>query len=341
MKIKKFNDISQINKCNLPDDEIIIKNFEKAYFLINLDSYKNIMVSISGGSDSDIVLDICYRCDKDNKCRYVWFDTGLEYQATKDHLKFLEDKYSIRIEKEKAIKPIPLSCKEYGQPFLSKFVDECMSQLQKHGFKWENGTYENLVKKYPNCKSALHWWTNTNETTKYGYSYFNINYNKYLKEFILENPPWFKISNKCCDYAKKNVSKQYVKNNNIDMVITGIRKSEGGVRSGKYNTCFIDRWDYVMYMPVFWYKNDTKRKYMEYFDIQNSDCYTKYGFSRTGCACCPYAYFGSLKHELKVTKKYEPNLHKAVCSVFHDSYIYTKKFDKFRMEMKEKEKQNK
>ena len=37
------------------------------------------------------MLDIVWRCDKDNKVDYVWFDTGLEYQATKDHLKYLEN----------------------------------------------------------------------------------------------------------------------------------------------------------------------------------------------------------------------------------------------------------
>lgn len=34
-------------------------------------------------------------------------------------------------------------------------------------------------------------------------SMFNISYNKYLKEFIIQNPPDFRISKKCCTYAKK------------------------------------------------------------------------------------------------------------------------------------------
>lgn len=52
------------------------------------------------------MLDLISKIDKDRKVRYIWFDTGLEYQATKDHLKYLEEKYHIEIERIKAIKPI-------------------------------------------------------------------------------------------------------------------------------------------------------------------------------------------------------------------------------------------
>ena len=42
-------------------------------------------------------MDICWLCDSEGKVSYIWCDTGLEYQATKDHLKYLEDKYKIEI----------------------------------------------------------------------------------------------------------------------------------------------------------------------------------------------------------------------------------------------------
>ena len=100
-----------------PRNQIIGDNLVRAWSKINSPKYKKIVCSISGGSDSDVMLDIVWRCDKDNKVDYVWFDTGLEYQATKEHLKYLENKYDIKIKPYKAIKPIPLSCKQYGQPF--------------------------------------------------------------------------------------------------------------------------------------------------------------------------------------------------------------------------------
>lgn len=57
-----------------------------------LNNYDNIAVAISGGSDSDIMLDIIERLRSGKYIRYVWFDTGLEYQATKNHLDYLEKK---------------------------------------------------------------------------------------------------------------------------------------------------------------------------------------------------------------------------------------------------------
>lgn len=48
------------------------------------------LCSISGGSDSDIVLDVIHNVDEKKKVRYFWIDTGLEYRATKEHLDDLE-----------------------------------------------------------------------------------------------------------------------------------------------------------------------------------------------------------------------------------------------------------
>ena len=66
-----------------PKDSIIGDNLIRAWAKINSPLYSKIVCTISGGADSDIVLDICTKCDKDNKIDYVWFDTGLEYQAPK------------------------------------------------------------------------------------------------------------------------------------------------------------------------------------------------------------------------------------------------------------------
>lgn len=46
------------------------------------------MVSISGGADSDMMLDMLMALDPAknypfNEMHYVWFDTGIEYTATK------------------------------------------------------------------------------------------------------------------------------------------------------------------------------------------------------------------------------------------------------------------
>lgn len=82
---------------NCPKNQTIGDNLIRAWSKINSDKYEKIVCAISGGWDSDIVLDICKKCDKDNKIEYVWFDTGLEYQATKDHLKFLKISMVLRL----------------------------------------------------------------------------------------------------------------------------------------------------------------------------------------------------------------------------------------------------
>lgn len=84
-----------------------------------LKQYKKVFCSISGGSDSDILIDLCQKFDEADKITYAFFDTGIEFQATKDHISFLEDKYGVCIERVKATKPVPICCKEYGQPFIS------------------------------------------------------------------------------------------------------------------------------------------------------------------------------------------------------------------------------
>lgn len=227
--MKKANSIEELI-ADCPVNDVIGDNLIRAYSIINSPKYHSIVCSVSGGSDSDDMLDIVWRCDKDNKVVYVWFDTGLEYQATKEHLTYLEEKYGIEIYPYKAIKPIPLSCKEYGEPFLSKRASNFIHRLQLHDFQWEDEDFDTLYKKYPRCKSALEWWCNTKKSARMG-----ISWNKWLKEFIMAYPPDFAISDRCCEYAKKKVGHNIVDKgipgyDKFDLLIIGIRRSEGGER---------------------------------------------------------------------------------------------------------------
>lgn len=357
----------------MPKNETIVNNILIAWSKINSPMYQNICCSVSGGSDSDLLVDICVRCDVHHKVRYVWFDTGLEYQATKDHLDFLEKKYGIVVERYKAIKPIPLSCKEYGQPFVSKQVSEFIFRLQKYGFQWEDEDFITLLNRYckiasadkateldlklqrgktirhwakingtwySGCVSALAWWCNEkcSEDKK---SQFNISRNTYLKEFLMENPPKdIKISNKCCKYAKKDVSHALIKKMGFDLMIVGVRKAEGGARATAYKNCFTHHEDKCdEYRPIFFYSNTDKVEYNHHCGIVNSGCYTKYGLCRTGCVGCPYGR--NLKEELDACKDNEPKLYTAVTNVFADSYEYTKQYREFQKAEKKKKKGSK
>lgn len=323
----------EITKHNL----IISDAITKADSVINNSKYNKIMCSISGGSDSDIMLDIIYSVDIDKKVDYVWFDTGLEYKATKNHLFYLEYKYGIKIQRERAIKPIPISVKEYGQPFLSKYVSTHIERLQKVGFNWQDEPFEVLMELYPHSIGSLKWWCNKNKETfllknPSDPSKFDINRYKYLKQFLISNPPSFKISSKCCEWAKKKPSIEYVKKNDLDLTIIGVRKNEGGIRSSAYKNCYSIKENGVdQYRPLFWFTNSDKEEYEKLFNIKHSDCYCRYGYKRTGCVCCPYG--SSLNYELDVIRIEEPYLYMAATTIFKDSYEYTKKYRKFVKDM--------
>ena len=329
MELKKILDLCHNNL-------IIFDTFVKADQVINSDKYNKIFCSISGGSDSDIMLDILTKIDYNKKITYVWFNTGIEFQATKNHLNYLEERYNIEIVREKAIKPIPLSNRIYGEPFLSKQVSEMIQRAQKNNFKFEDKPFEQLIKEYPKCKTVIMWWCNKWGENKDTGSRYDIAHNKYLKEFLIANPPTFAIANKCCTYAKKNVAKNFIKTHNFDLNIFGVRKAEGGVRSGAYKNCFSKgaKNKVDSYRPLWWFSNDDKKEYEKIFNIKHSDCYEKYGMLRTGCAGCPFN--SKFDDEKRIIDTYEPKLSKAVSKIFKESYEYTRAYRAFAFTQQQK-----
>ena len=334
--------------------------------------HSNIMVSISGGADSDVMLDLIVRVAKDenislDKFHFVFFNTGIEYSATLEHLDFLEKKYGIKIERYRAITPVPVGCKKFGQPFLSKAVSENIDRLQKHNFKWEDKPCLDLLQEYceeiseesafdkngklkkgiskkiygkywKGCVASILWWCNEKEQKTNGStSSFNINYNSYLKEFIIANPPTFKISQKCCQGAKKDNAHKLLDELNADLNVVGVRKAEGGVRATAYKSCFDEgdyKHSYDNYRPIFWFSDQDKIEYCAFYGIEHSDCYTKYGLKRTGCVGCPFGK--DFEKELETAKQFEPKLYNAVCNIFKESYEYTRAYYEFKKQQKNK-----
>lgn len=290
---------------------------------------------MSGGADSDILIDLCERA-MPHFCHHVFIDTGIEYQTTKEHLDYLEQRYNIKIERVKAKVPVPLGNKKYGVPFLSKRISEMIYRLQSHGFQWEDDTYDNLIQKYPKCMSALKWWTNWDDSM-----WFGIMRNAWLKEYLIKNPPQFKISPKCCDGAKKYSASDYYKNNNIDMAILGIRKAEGGARGTAYKEqVFYNKHQNVnTILPILFFSDLDRKEYEEEFDIVHSKCYTMYGLERTGCCGCPYSK--EYQFEREVLRNYEPKLSKAVENMWREVYEYTDKYKEFQQVMNRKYKEKK
>ena len=327
-KAIKFTDLLDAAPANLTIQDSIGKCYQ------HMGSHDNAVVAISGGWDSDILLHLIIICGGKDKSTFVFFNTGLEYDATKRHIKYLEEKYGIEIKVLPPIKPIPLCVREYGVPFWSKRVSDYISRLQRHNFKWEHKPFDVLYKEYPNCKVALKWWCDAWPKGKDGQeSRFNISYTPWLKEFMLENPPGFKISAKCCTYAKKEPVKKFMKASNSDLNCTGVRKAEGGTRATGFSSCYTAALAGPdQYRPLFWFTDADKMEFDEHYGITHSDCYEVWGMKRTGCAGCPFGK--DFEGELALAEKYEPKFHKAMLNVFGASYDYTRRYLAFRKEMK-------
>lgn len=332
--VKKFGNLDEL-LGGIPKNEKILNAYIKLWNLLNRKGYKNILCSVSGGQDSDVMLDMCYRCDLSGKVHYVFFDTGIEYEATKRHLDELEKVYDITIERERALVPVPLAVKKYGVPFLSKDISEKIYWLQKHNFGFDDKTYIEHMQECTYPRYALGWFDNYNYG-KHERTIYMIDRLPYLREYMIEHKPNFLISSKCCSYAKKDTSKKYEKEHDIDLVMMGIRKAEGGQRASAYESCFYEQrasHKSALFMPIFWFKSEEVELYKNFFDLWCSDCYIVYGFKRTGCACCPYAG-KKVFEELEVIKKYEPKLYKAVTKIFGESYEYFKGYLDYKEERK-------
>lgn len=314
------------------DNQTIIDSIWKTCVVLEQYEPSKIRVSVSGGSDSDLVVDLVSKFDIYKEIKWAFFDTGLEYQATKRHIDFLEEKYQIKIERLKPDMPIPTAVKKYGQPFLTKFTSKMISALIKKEFQFEDLPFEELKSKYEGKRmnSYIKWWTD-----EYG-GRLSVEKHLGLKKFLMENPPDFKISDLCCDEAKKKVAKKANKIHGTELEVLGIRVAEGGVRSIAYKNCYLQRDGVSKFMPIYHYQERDKEEYCRTFGITHSDCYEVYGLERTGCAGCP---FGSQnEEELEKIKPYEPQIYKAAKCIFKDSYEYTKRYKAYKEKLKEQRK---
>ena len=162
-----------------------------------LRQHKRIAISVSGGSDSICILDMVELVkppDKYAEIRYLFFDTGLEYDASLRHITEVEQKCSVTVERIKSKKSIPAACREHGIPFISKDVSEMLNRLQRHGFDWHDLPDSATVDKYGRCKTALDWYFSRRLPSASGKSKFDICRYKLLREFIMAYPPDFNIS---------------------------------------------------------------------------------------------------------------------------------------------------
>ena len=315
--------------------------------MTRLRQHPHAICSYSGGSDSDIMIDLIEYAREIApslpKVDYVFFNTGLEMQATKDHVRAVAEKYHVEIQEVRAKVNIVTAVRKYGQPFVSKIMSEGLSEWQKKGVPLsvadeydqaedKHAKRMELKERYPKCESLLNFLCCCNgQGEPRPDIQLVINSSKYMRDFIAEHPPTFKISAKCCDYCKKqtahNIQKGY------EMIITGERREEGGIRSvpRQDNTtmCFSETASgQYRLRPLYYVTDADKAWYKEWRGIKYSDAYEVYGLTRTGCCGCPISY--KAVSDLEKIGVYEPNIVKASWNIFGDSYRYRQQYNEYK-----------
>lgn len=336
--------------ADLPSDE----KFQAILGIIGtrMKQHPNAICSYSGGSDSDILIDILERARHLfglAPITYCFFNTGLEMKATKDHVKEIAEKYGVTITEHRPKKNIVVASREYGQPFVSKIMSAAMECVQNKGLPFsikkeydeaedKAAKRQELRERYPNAEQGINFLCCCN---KNGEPRPNIqlviNSSEYMYEYMVANPPTFKMSAKCCDYCKKQVAHKVQKG--YEMIITGERRDEGGMRSvprsadANGTMCFYEQSDGAFRFRPLYYVSDTdKAWYKEYYGIRFSDAYEVYGLKRTGCCGCPIS--SRAVEDLKKIEPYEPNVVKAAWSIFGDSYRYRQGYNDFKQRMR-------
>ena len=329
--------------------------------ITRLKQHPNAICSYSGGADSDIMLDLIERARSIfpslPPVKYVFFNTGLEMKATKDHVKEVAQKYGVEIETIRPKVGIVQAVRKHGVPFISKIMSVGLSEWQKKEIPLsiadeydqaedKAAKRQELKERYPKCQSVINFLCCCNAAGEPRPNIqLVINSSKYMRDFIAEYPPDFQISAKCCDYCKKQPAHRAQKN--YDMVITGERRDEGGMRSvprseqwNETNTmCFAQTASgQYRLRPLYYVSDSDKQWYKEYYGIRYSDAYEVYGLTRTGCCGCPISY--KAVDDLEKIRPYEPNVVKAAWNIFGKSYTYRQKYNEYKANRMEEEKKS-
>ena len=322
-----------------------------------LREHPNAICSYSGGADSDVLLDLIERVRTIHSLppvKYAFFNTGLEMMATKRHVKEIAEKYGVEIVTYRPKVNIVNATRRYGVPFVSKIMSAGLNQWQKKNVPLtivdeynkaqdKAAKRKELKERYPNCESVINFLCCCNSAGEPRPNIqLVINSSKYMLDFIKESPPDFKISADCCTYCKKNLAHSVQKG--FDMIITGERRDEGGMRSvprqDNTSLCFTETsTGQFRLRPLYYVSDADKAWYKETHGLRYSDAYEVYGLTRTGCCGCPISY--KAIDDLEKIKPYEPNVVNAAWNIFGKSYLYRQEYNAYKAKRMKEEKRAK
>jgi 3'-phosphoadenosine 5'-phosphosulfate sulfotransferase (PAPS reductase)/FAD synthetase len=262
-----------------------IKSINEKYDLEN-----NAYLSFSGGKDSTILHYLLDLALPGNKIPRVFINTGIEYL---DIVKFVKDLASKddRFVIVNPSKNIKMLLEQHGYPFKSKEHSKKMGQYQR-GYRNrslieyrdgvridENG---NQVKPFLVCPKVL----------KY----------QFEEDFKIQ------LSESCCYYLKKKPASLWAKENKKSILLTGMRKAEGGQRTS-LNCIIVKNSKLQKFHPLIVVNDNFEDWFIDQHNIELCKLYNPpYNFKRTGCKGCPFSI--DLQNQLDVMKKILPNEYK-------------------------------
>lgn len=271
----------------------------------------NCVISFSGGKDSTVVAEL-YLIAKERgmvgNIPIVFADTQVEYDAIYDFVKwFSKNKQDVEYIKPRL--PFGKVLEKYGKPIISKSKSSTL-------MNWHNNIGEADFEEMGCFYKIIYGKTRTGKK----YNHFKIA----NKHFHITHPDnEIKIHNMCCKYVKKYPFEDYYIEHGTEGFITGIRTSEGGIRSLQYKSCtsvkHVKDREIVHKMPIFDWSDEVIEEFIEQYQVELSRAYTEYGLDRTGCIGCPFAK--DIDKNLEVLFKFEPKKYKAVMNWLSDVYI--------------------
>lgn len=270
-------------------------------------------VSFSGGKDSTTLLALIKLCEEvytipPNSIPAVFSNTGIELGVTVSFVSWVKENWYTNVQIIRPEKSFDWILKNTGKPALSKLKSEELHRWQNQN-RTQNLYRSLVIGKTLKGKNA--------SKTKIADKYMHM----LSDEFSIS------ISQKCCDYLKKKPFRKYTKYGDYKGQIIGIRMNEGGVRESVVQKrllnggklCTYYQHGMIMKAPVIDWTDEDMEKFIEKYGVPLSDAYTKYGFRRTGCMCCPYSQ--NLINDLKYLYYHEHNRYIASMHWLKDVYI--------------------
>jgi 3'-phosphoadenosine 5'-phosphosulfate sulfotransferase (PAPS reductase)/FAD synthetase len=245
-----------------------------------------VYVSFSGGKDSTTLLHLVRSLYPDVVAVFV--DTGLEYPEIREFVKTIKNVEWVR--PRKTFKEV---ISEYGYPIISKEVSMAISRYR--GTKHE-------VQKELRKNGGLNPNTNRMQTT-------GVIPKKY--HYLIDAP--FKISERCCDWLKKNPLKEYGKRSGTFPYI-GVMACDSAARKRNFaqHGCNTVSNTTPQSRPLMFWLEDDVWEYLRSNHVAYCPLYDN-GVHRTGCVFCMFGIIkdaGQGENRFELLERSHPNLHK-------------------------------